>query len=331
MLPAFKQRTPKPKEQSIEDCLLILLQGIQDHLVTSEGSAGEEFRTQLVALEKQFQGKENAPQLVAAAVEILKRYGTQASQAMARQKSGLVEAASELDGAVRALPALQAKAESWNRLEERIRSISSEDDLETVKARLGADVAQARAEALKEHTKISELVSGVAGKLEVVPTPPANETPRSIGAAFTPDALTGLPPRAFAETELRRALRQSSDSYLALFVVRRLALIGAKFGLPRGDQVVLKVMLYLSQTMPEYSLFRWSPNAFLTVAPPNTPYKELSSKVKVIEVTPMTPTLEWEGRSAMVPVALNCRAFSAKDFGTPYELFRVLDKLSAEG
>jgi GGDEF domain-containing protein len=331
MQPVSKPRLPKPKEQTLEDCLILLLHGIQDHLATSDGSSGEEFRSQLAALEKQFQGKEKAPELVAAAVEILKKHGAQASQAMARQKSGLVAAASELDGAVKALPALQANAESWNRVEERIRSISTEDDLETVKARLCADVAQARAEALKEHKKISELVSGVAGKLEAAPIPAAKETPRAMGAAFTPDALTGLPPRAFAEAESRRVLGLPSDSYLALVVVRRLALIGAKFGLSRGDQVVLKVMLYLSQSMPDYSLFRWAPNAFLAITPPNTPYKELRSKVQVIEATPMTPTLEWEGRSAMVPVALNCRTLSAKDFGTPYELFRLLDKLSADG
>jgi GGDEF domain-containing protein len=327
-----KQPTSKPTEQvTLEDCLQILLRGIQNHSVNADGADAQEFRAELAALESRFKGKNNARQLVDSAVEILDKYGTQANQVIARQKSGVTAAASELAGAIKALPAMQANAERWNRLEEQIKAISTGDDLDVVKARLCADVAVARAEALQEQKKLNDLFSGVVGKLDVAPALSASETPRVAGSVYAPDQLTGLPARAYAEAELARAHGQSADCFLALFVVKRLALINAKFGYSRGDQVLLKVVVQLAQALPEYNnLFRWTPCAFLTVAPPNTPYKDLRSKVQVIELTRMAPTLEWEGRSAMVPVTLNCRIISVKDFGTPYDLFLRLDTLAAD-
>jgi hypothetical protein len=52
--------------------------------------------------------------------------------------------------------------------------------------------------------------------------------------------------------------------------------------------------------------------------------------VQLIELARLTPTLEWEGRSAMVAVVIDCRMVSAKDFGTPSDLFLRLDTLAAD-
>ncbi len=340
MQPASKNRPSKPTGQvTLEDCLLILLRGIQNHSVIADGSDGQEFRAELAALESRFQGKENAHKLVDSAVEILDKYGTQTNQVIARQKSDLVTAAAQLSEAVKTLPEIQRSAERLSKLEQQINEISADDDLNAVKARLCAEVAAARAAALQEGHQVSELFSGVAGKLDIAPErgpaqagdQGAGETPHVAGTVYTPDPLTGLPSRAYAEAELARAHGQSSDCFIALFVVKRLALINAKFGYSRGDQVLLKVVLHLAQSLPEFNnLIRWAPCAFLTVAPPKTTYKELRGKVQIIELTRMTPTLEWEGRSAMVPVAIDCRIVSVKDFGTPYELFLRLDTLAAD-
>jgi hypothetical protein len=79
------------------------------------------------------------------------------------------------------------------------------------------------------------------------------------------------------------------------------------------------------------NLFRWAPCAFLSVAPPNVSYKELRSMIQNIELARLTPTLEWEGRSAMVPVGIDCRIISVQDFATPSDLFLRLDTLSTDG
>ncbi len=339
MQSASKQPPSKPAGQaSLEDCLLILLRGIQNHLVIADGSDGNEFRAELAALENKFQGKENAHRLVASAVEILDKYGTQANQVIAQQKSGVVTAGTELSEAIQALEETQRSEERLKSLEAQVNAISTEDNLDEVKDRLCAGIVQARDEALQERLKINQLLSGVSGKLDISanqhaggPGRIAGDGARAAGSVYMPDQLTGLPARGYAEAELARACGQSQDCFLALFVVKRLALINAKFGYSRGDQVLLKVVTHLAQSLPEFnSLFRWAPCAFLTVAPPKTSYKELRAKVQIIELTRMTPTLEWEGRSAMVPVVIDCRIVSVKDFGTASDLFLRLDTLAAD-
>jgi GGDEF domain-containing protein len=333
MQPVPKRPPSKPAEQfTLEDGLQILLRGIQNHSVIADEADGQEFRKELVALESRFKGKDNARKLVDSAVDILDKYGSQANEVIARQKAGLVNAAAELAAAMKALQGIRGSADRLNLVEEQINLISEEDDLESVKARLRADVAMARAEALQERQQISGLFSTIVAKLGLSSVQLAGETSLTTsGSVYTPDTLTGLPSRAYAEAELTRAHAQFPDCYLALFVVKRLALINAKFGYSRGDQVLMKVVLHLAQSLPEFkNLFRWAPCAFLTVAPPSTSYGDLRSKVQIIELTRMTPTLEWEGRSAMVPVAIDCRIISVKDFQSPSELFLRLDTLSSD-
>jgi GGDEF domain-containing protein len=326
-----KQPPSKPAGQvSLEDSLLTLLRGIQKHLAIADGTDGQDFRAQLAALENKFQGKDNARQLVDSAVEILDKYGIQTNQLIAQQKSGLATVGTELSQAVKILPEIQQSAERFKKLEERVNAISAQDNIDEVKERLCADIAAARAEALQESNKISELFSGVVGKLDI-PGRGAGQTSRPAGLVYAADPLTGLPARASAEAELARAHGQLPDCFLALFVVKRVALINAKFGYSRGDQVLLKVVMHLTQSLPEFNnLFRWAPCAFLAMAPPDTSYKELRAKVQIIELTRLTPTLEWEGRSAMVPVVIDCRIASVKDFGTPSDLFLRLDTLAAD-
>jgi len=331
MQPVPQPPEAKPAEQSVlEECLLALLRGMQNHVAMIDEAQGQEFRAQLAALEIGFQANNDPRELVDSAVGILEQHGAQLQQALAREKSGLAAASSELVQAIQALPGMQANAERWNHVEEQIKTISPQDDLDVMKARLCADVAVARAEALQERKKIRSLFSGALGRLEAPSAATAGEGQPEEAARKTDD-LTGLPTRPQAEIELAHLRSQSADCFLALFVVKRLALINAKFGYARGDEVLRKVVLHLIQALPNFNnLFRWAPCAFITVAPATLSYKELRSRIQLIELARLTPTLEWEGRSAMVPVVLDCRIVSVKDFSTPADLFLRLDTLSAD-
>jgi GGDEF domain-containing protein len=304
MQPTSKQPPSKPSEPvPLEDCLRILLRGIQNHAVVAEGADGQEFRAQLAALEGQLQGNASARQVVDSAVEVLSKYEAQTNEVIARQKSGLTLA-----------------VERWNSVEEQIKAISSPEDLEAAKAGLLEQITSARTEVLE-----------VVGNPDSQASGRAIESARTSASVHVVDPLTGLASRSYAEFELGRALGQSDDCFLALFIVKRLALINAKFGYSRGDQVLLKVVLHLGHSLPGFDkLFRWSPCAFLAVAPPETSYKDLRAKVQRVELSRLTPTLEWDGRSAMVPVAIDCRIISVKDFGTASDLFLRLDTLAAD-
>jgi len=210
MQPTSKEPPSKPSEQvPLEDCLRILLRGIQNHPVVAEGADGQEFRAQLAALESQLQGNASARHVVDSAVEVLSKYEAQANEVIARQKSGLTLA-----------------AERWNTVENQIKAISSQDDLEAAKLRLLEQITSARTEIL-----------------EVVGNPDSPASGRAIEPARKPakldvvDPLTGWASRPYAEFELARALGQSDDCFMALFIVKRLALINSRFGYSRGDQV----------------------------------------------------------------------------------------------
>lgn len=314
------------QEPTSDECLLSLLRGIENHSVIAAGPHGEAFRKELSALEAEFKAKHRAQQFVDATLQIVEKYAALTMDAMERQKSRLTSAASELDDAVQALPDLQSNADRWQQLEEKIKAISSTDDLQTVKDNLCAEVATARAEAIEERDKIGQIFSDVTRKMDLH----AIEEPASSGSSLA-DQLTGLPLRAYAEGELNRAHAEPGECYLAMFIVKRLALINAKFGYSRGDQVLLKVVSHLAHLLPEFrALFRWSPCAFLTIAPSTMSYKELRSKVQVIENTRLAPLLEWEGRSAMVPIGLDCRIVPVKDFEAVSDLFLRLDTLAAD-
>jgi len=177
------------------------------------------------------------------------------------------------------------------------------------------------AEVLEARHQLGSLLSGAISQV-------AGEAPQP-QAVDTLDPLTGLPSRAAAVAELQEAHTQCQDCFLGLFVVKRLALINAKFGYARGDDVLKKVVLHLSQSLQESSnLFRWAPCAFLTLAPEHTSYKELRSKIQMIELARLTPTLEWEGRSAMVPIIIDCRIVPVREFSTASDLFLRLDTLA---
>ena len=155
---------------------------------------------------------------------------------------------------------------------------------------------------------------------------------RSLGSpsVYATDPLTGLPGRAYAQNELARTHAQHPDCLIAFFVVKRLSLINAKFGFSRGDQVLLKVVQSLAQMMPDYNnLCRWSPCSFLIITSPLVTPAELRGHVHDIELLRMTPTLEWEGHSALVPIAMDCRAMSLREFGSPDLLFRKLDGIAS--
>jgi GGDEF domain-containing protein len=314
-----------PEQMQEHDALLTLVRGIQKHLEFADNAGSQEFRTELENLERRFQTA-GARELAEAAVNILGRYEKQAKESIERQKSSIASAAQELAQATQALPAIQRSAERWNRVEEQIKAIAPGENLEVAKARLCATVAVARAETFEQHHEIEALLSEITGKLDL-----RAAGSQDAGAQHLPDPLTGLPARAQAENELTRVHGQTEEIYLTLFVVKRLALINAKFGYARGDEVLLKVVVHLVHSLQGFNnLFRWAPCAFLTIAPSHLTYKELRAKIQAIEISRLTPTLEWEGRSAMVPVAIDCRILSAKDFEMPSNLFLRLDALATE-
>ena len=170
-------------------------------------------------------------------------------------ESLLAKAAADLTAAAKGLALLPGPADRLTALEQKIAAISGDDNLTSIKARLISEVAMARAEVLQERQKISDLISGTLTQMGTPLQPAANDVVPAIGSIYLPDPLTGLPTRAYAEAKLSIAHGLAGDCFLAVFVVKRLALINAKFGFARGDQVLLKVVVHLAQAFRNSTAF----------------------------------------------------------------------------
>lgn len=313
------------------DCLAHLLRAIQRHLVVANDADAAEFRAELAKLEEQCGDPQKADQLVAATVDLLEHYTRGINQFIGQQKSELGILVGELTSAMAALPDIQQFSSRISTLEKQVEAASSASDVQACKARLRECLALARGELLTQKQTVSDLISGAIERMRASESRNCATPRQPMGSVFSPDPLTGLPGRAYAEAELARIHAQWPDCQMAIFIVRRLHLINAKFGFSRGDQVLLRVVQHLAQALPDYNnLFRWTPCSFLIITSPAVSHEEVRRQVQQIELQRITLELEWEGRSALVPIGLDCRVLSFREHVSPDSFRDTLDALVCE-
>jgi GGDEF domain-containing protein len=329
MIGLLKQSRSPLAPGALVECLSILLKAIERNVVVADDNDAKEFRSQIAALHQRCTNPQDTPDAIDGAADTLKTYVQRANQLIGRQRSGLMMLVSELTTAMAALPDVQRSSERLSALEEQIAAASTSGDLQASKARIQEFLALARLELLKPKQQISDLISGAISGVrkcqEQLPCPPAGPS------VHTPDPLTGLPGRAYTEAELVRLHAQYPDCHVAIFVLKRLHLLIAKFGFSHSDELLLRFVQHLAQAMPDFNgLSRWAPAAFLVITPASVSFREVRMKVQAVELQRITTTLEWSGRSALVPIALNSRVVPLRDSASPDDLFRTLDAFVAE-
>ena len=321
--PASKPSEPGALNQFVKS----LVAAIRRHVVVVQEEPAKRFRDQLAELEQRFDGSRNLPALVDGASDALKNYAQQANQIVEQQRSEFNMVISELTTALASIPDVSHYSQRFDAIEKQLASLSSSGDMLQAQDRIKECVTLARDESISQRQRISDMISAVIScvrtkhqESEVVEPKPAS------GALYVPDPLTGLPGRAYAETELARIHAQFPQCPAAIFIVRRLNLINSRFGFSRGDQVLLRVVQHLAQAMPECNaLFRWTPCAFLIITPPSLEYQELRRRVQQIQQQRLTVTLEWDGRTALVPVGLDTLVTRLGDYASPDELSHAMD------
>lgn len=238
----------------------------------------------------------------------------------------LVGVLSELISALETLPEIQRSGERLLEIEKQITAITRPEELGALQSRIREHLVLAGKEALQQRQQISDLVSGAIGRLQASQERIGRAVDRGAAAQKNADPLTGLPARSYAEIELSRIQSQGTPRHVLMFVVKRLQYINARLGFSRGDQVLLRVAQYLAQSLAEFSeLLRWTGCSFLAIAPEEASYQDLRQKAQVIALQRLTPTLEWEGHSALIPVSLDWQIVQLGEFESPEALFLRLD------
>src|SRR5579864_6851836 len=329
MLGLSKRPSTSSDPGELLDCIMLLLKAIQSHVVVADKTDAERFRTELDELENRFE-PENTRGLVDAAIGIVEHYADRANNVIGQQRSGLMTVVSDLTKAMSSLPDVQKSFDGLNAVEAQIENVSTDSELQSSKVALRHSVMLARSETLQQRQSISDMISATIKRMRTGPGRDVSQ-PAKGDSTYSLDALTGLPGRNYAEAELARMQQQFPTCQVAAFIVKRFQLINAKFGFRRGDEVLLSVVQYLAQAMPEFNnLFRWTPCTFLTIASPNMLYEEVRRKVQLIDLHRMTVTLEWDGRSALIPINLSSHVLSMKEFTSPDALYQKLDSYAVE-
>jgi GGDEF domain-containing protein len=231
---------------------------------------------------------------------------------------------SELTNAMAALPDVERVTEPIVALQNRLASAPPASELEPFRQAINETLAATRADVLGLKQGISDLISSSIARIKHADRESAGAA--AAARAGAADQLTGLPTRASAEAEISKLYAQLPDSLLALFVVRRLQLINRKFGFSRGDQMLVRVVQHLARELESCgNLFRWTSSSFLAVAAPDAPVSHLRSKVQQMGLHRLTLTMEWEGRTALVPVSLDSRIISLSDHASADALCQALD------
>jgi GGDEF domain-containing protein len=310
-----------PAPASLEP-VQMLLKAIERHMVIADDSAAQRFRTELSRLAGTADLRMRAENVAG----LLENYTKETNQLIGQQRLGTMQLVSELNAGVAALP--EPPAPQFQEIEEQLDAISDLEDVEaardTIREGLGLLCSEMRKQMQEFGRVVSEAIERWRASQQI--------GSKLAGVAHAPDPLTGLPGRDYAQSELARTLVQFPNCQIAFFVVRRLNLINAKFGFSRGDEVLLKVVQMLAQALPDFSnMFRWSPCAFLIITSPNMGPDTVRDQVQMVEYHRMTPTLEWEGKSAMVSVGIEWKVMSVGEFQEPDSLFQRLDSLASGG
>jgi len=300
-----------------------LLQAIERNLVIADDSDAQRFRGEFSRLA-------SVPDLekrVEAFAGLLETYAKETNRSIGQQRLGVMQLVSELNAGVAALP--EPSSAQFQGIEDRLAAIANLDDLGAARESILAALALIRTGALKQTQAFEALVSGAVERWRTSQQLGSKPAAYS-SAAVTPDPLTGLPGRATAQSELTHTLVQFPSCQIAFFVIKRLNLINAKFGFSRGDEVLLKVVQTIAQELPDFNnMFRWSTCAFLIITSPNMSQDRVRSQVQMMELLKMTPTLQWEGKSAMVSVGIDWKVISLREFQEPDALFQRLDGLAS--
>ncbi len=322
MQPIAKRPPASSSAPANLDPAQMLLKAIERHMVIADDSEAQRFRTELSRLAGTVDLRMRADDVAG----LLENYAKETNKLIGQQRLGTMQLVSELSAGVAALP--EPSAAQFQEIEEQLDAISDLDELEEARDKIREGLGLLRNGMLKQRQQFGGVVS------EAIERWRASQQvgSKSAGPTHAPDPLTGLPGRDYAQSELARTLVQFPNCQIAFFVVRRLNLINAKFGFSRGDEVLLKVVQMLAQALPDFSnMFRWSPCAFLIITSPNMSPDKVRNQVQMVEYQRMTPTLEWEGKSAMVSVGIEWKVMSVGEFHEADSLFQRLDSLASVG
>jgi GGDEF domain-containing protein len=295
------------EKSAFVDSILLLMQEIVSQSIVADPGQFEEFKAKIGELRKEFEGAPDHPKEIAKAVAATLKQYNEGALVSFRSHSG------DLEGIVSALTqAISSVAangeEAMSRLEtvqKQFEKAASLNDIRAVRTRFAEHLERAREETLRQQTELSDMVSGVIGEFKRMQDR-ASKSQEVIEKSliYSPDALTGLPGRGYAEAILVEAHSRLTPSYATVFVVERLEAVTARFGFSVADEMLLRFSQHLAQGLTNaHNLFRWSPSGFLSFIVSSGRQAEIRQEIQKVASTRLDKTVEFGTRTALLPIS----------------------------
>ncbi len=145
------------------------------------------------------------------------------------------------------------------------------------------------------------------------------------------DSVTGLPSRRAAERAISEALAFGSTHAVAVFVVKRLSAINAKYGRAVGDEAMLRVANHFAQHLSAATfLYRWSGPALVALIQAHINPGDIKRSWAKAAATRHEMSMEAKQRSIFVLVETSMSFQLVTKTTSPDDLFSRLDQYVAE-
>ena len=307
-----------------------MLTGVARHTLGVNEDELSAFREGMLALASQVHEQASAAELentVSQALNLLIEYND-------RSLKFNVTHTSELKAVMRTMTeTLTYLSESRTRsvhqlqfMERELEQATQIDDLRLLRARLIACLDVVRDETVRlqseSQARSNEVRQQIDRAVKIV------EPPVRFGAM---DIVTGLPSRRSAERTISEAVTQNVEHAVAIFVVRRLNSINAKYGRAAGDEVMLRVTNHFAQHLSAATfLYRWSGPSLVALITALGNKEEIRKAWNKAASVKQEISLEVKQRAVFVVVEISMSFQVITKATVPEELFQGLDRFVAD-
>lgn len=321
-LAPFLFGTKNSKEESLQRCISVLLQGMGRHVARiGTPSESADYEASLRRLREQVSKAKDPDDILVIAGSAVQELAASAESAARRFEEtqqawrGIAEVMLHcLDAATPSPQEEPGLAESFAAA---IHAAGSAEDIHALRMRL------------EQH--LADLSDSAAAAPVLAADPRLASRIYADSAPEETDPATGLPGARVAQRALSARWKSRGNGFVVAFVLERLEAINIRFGCNAGDQVIQNYSQNLVQYLgPDDQLFRWSGPCLLALIDRELPEGLVTSEIARISALRLEQAVVVRNREVIVPVSPAWSVFALAEYASVEEVGRKVDEFIDE-
>lgn len=307
----------------------LLLEAIRLHAVVGDQADYDKFQRDIAALETSLAEKFSPSEVLVvagAAAKTLEDYNQRTTRFIRMQSAELQAMLAMLTDTVAAISAGSERSVTrLQTIERQLERACVLEDIRTLKAHLSECLQSLREEARRQREEMARTITELKNEIKRAQQ---RRAPAAPAPSFTPRA--GEMGRQEAEQALARALEEGSHVFAAIFVVDRIELINARFGMNAGEQLVQFFRHHLSQgLLSSDPVYRWGAASFVALLERPYSLDDTRKEIERIASVRLEKTIQIGTRTVLLPVTCRCAVVPVFEARSLEELCADIDALAA--